>query len=179
MIQTGLLHGMIEWTDKKRPMRALGFYIHYIAYFFLVFLSPTIYGRSIFHSFACGLIHIVTAGWLFAVFSQINHLNEFSIESDRGGTSEKLLKSSWAARQVATSNNFATKSRFWHVFSNGLNMQIEHHLFPGLNHCHLHIIQPVVENTCQEYGVHYKSFDTWSDVFNATLSWLDQLSSAE
>lgn len=179
MLQTGLLHGIIEWTDKKRPMRALGFYFHYIAYFSLVFLSPKFYGRSMFHSFACGLIHIVTTGWLFAVFSQINHLNEFSIESHRGETSEKILKSSWAARQVATSNNFATKSRFWHIFSNGLNMQIEHHLFPGLNHCHLHIIQPVVQKTCTEYGVHYKSFDTWSDVFTATLNWLNQLSSAE
>jgi fatty acid desaturase len=128
-------------------------------------------------AFSCGIIHIATAGLLFAVFSQINHLNEFSIETDKGETDEKMLKGSWAARQVATSNNFATKSLFWHIFSNGLNMQIEHHLFPGLNHCHLHVIQPTVQKTCEEFGVHYKSFESWSDVMGATLSWLDKLSS--
>lgn len=179
MMQTGLLHGITEWTDRKRALRTLGFYSHYMGYLFLTFLSPMLWGTSFFVSMICGLIHIVTIGWLFAVFSQINHLNEHSIENQTGETSETLLKSSWAAKQVATSNNFATKSFFWHVFSNGLNMQIEHHLFPSLNHCHLHIIQPVVQKTCAEYGVHYKSFESWSEVFKATLGWLDKLSSVD
>jgi fatty acid desaturase len=176
MMTTGTLYDMVEFTDRKRPLRAFSMYFHYISYLGLIFVAPCFSNKSWGIAISCGFIHIVTAGWLFAVFSQINHLNEFSIETDRGETDEKLLKESWAARQVATSNNFATKSFFWHIFSNGLNMQIEHHLFPGLNHCHLHVIQPIVQNTCEEFGVHYKSFESWSEVMGATLQWLEKLS---
>lgn len=87
-------------------------------------------------------------------------------------------KSSWAVAQVETSNNFAIDSALWHVLSNGLNLQIEHHLFPGLNHCHLHHIAPIVKTTCQEYGVRYKSYETWTDIMGATLKWLRQLASS-
>ena len=184
MMKTGFLYDIVEYpgivveyTDRKRPLRAFGTYVHYVGYLALIVVSPFFSGKSFSIALSCGLIHIVTAGWLFAVFSQINHLNEFSIEIERGETDEKILKNSWAARQVATSNNFAIKSLFWHFFSNGLNMQIEHHLFPGLNHCHLHLIQPTVQKTCEEFGVHYKSFESWSEVMGATLQWLDKLSS--
>ena len=176
MIKTGFLQSVVEFTDQSRPLRALGFVFHYAAYLALIVGAPFFTAKSYGIALLCGLVHIVTAGWLFAVFSQINHLNEFSMEPNKGETDEKLLKESWAARQVATSNNFATKSLFWHVFSNGLNMQIEHHLFPGLNHCHLHLIQPMVEQTCKEDGIHYKSFETWSDLMDATLEWFTKLS---
>jgi fatty acid desaturase len=176
MMKTGFLYDIVEYTDQRRPLRALGMYLHYVGYIALIMLAPFLSATSYWTAFSCGIVHIITAGWLFAVFSQVNHLNEFSIETDRGKTKNKLLKESWAAQQVATSNNFATKSLFWHIFSNGLNMQIEHHLFPGLNHCHLHIIQPTVQKTCEEYGVHYKSFESWSEVMGATLEWLDKLS---
>lgn len=178
MMKTGSLYNMVEYTDRKRPLRAFGMYFHYVSYLGLIVVSPFFSGKSWMTALSCALIHIATAGWLFALFSQINHLNEYSIDTQRGKTNPKLLSESWAARQVATSNNFATKSLFWHVFSNGLNMQIEHHLFPGLNHCHLHLIQPTVQRTCEEFGVHYKSFESWSEVMVATLIWLDKLSDA-
>jgi fatty acid desaturase len=54
-------------------------------------------------------------------------------------------------------------------------MQIEHHLFPGVNHCHLHIIQPVVRTTCKEHGIFYKCYDTWGEVFDANLKWVTRL----
>ncbi len=176
MMTTGFLYDMVEYTDQKRPLRAFGMYFHYMAYLALIMVVPLFSASSYKMAALCSLVHIVTAGWLFGFFSQINHLNEFSIEIEKGETKSQLLKESWAAQQVATSNNFATKSLFWHIISNGLNMQIEHHLFPGLNHCHLHLIQPIVQKTCEEYGVHYKSFESWSEVMGATLAWLDKLS---
>lgn len=178
MMKTGSLYDMVEYTDRNRPFRALGMYFHYISYLAIIVFSPFFAGKPLAVSALCPIIHIAMAGWQFAVFSQINHLNELSLESEKGSTNKELLQTSWAAKQVVTSNNFATKSLFWHVLSNGLNMQIEHHLFPGLNHCHLHLIQPVIEKTCHEYGVHYKSYDSWSDIMNSTLQWLDRLSVA-
>lgn len=181
MIFTGSLYGIVEWTDRKRPLRALAMITHYLLYIGLVFVAPFFSGKSWYIAILAGITHIATAGILFAVFSQVNHLNEHSIEVE--GTGCDLLKSSWAAKQVVTSNNFATEkglySFLWHFLSNGLNMQIEHHLFPGLNHTHLHIIGPSVRKTCEEFGVPYKTYETWSDLFKATLQWLDALSTNE
>jgi len=176
MIKTGFLYDMVEYTDKNRPMRAFGMLAHYVSYLVIIIFIPIFMSKSWFAAFLCPTIHMATAGWMFGVFSQINHLNEMSVETSKGATDNKLLRESWAARQVSTSNNFAIGSTFWHVLSNGLNLQIEHHLFPGLNHCHLHTIAPIVRETCEEYGVEYKSFESWGDIMGATLKWLGQLS---
>jgi hypothetical protein len=79
-------------------------------------------------------------------------------------------------RQVETSNDVCSQSSLWHTLSNGLNHQIEDQLFPGLNHCHLYLIAPVVQQTSEEYGVNYKSYETWSELLGATLEWFEKLS---
>ena len=147
---------------------------------------PYFVHSSWFSAWAAVTAHVSTSGLIIAIFSQINHLNEASLdildESDTSSDAKRrqeLLNNSWAARQVETSNNFASQSLLWHFLSNGLNYQIEHHLFPGLNHAHLHHIAPVVRQTCEEYGVNYKSFESWADIMNATLCWYIQLSGAD
>lgn len=64
---------------------------------------------------------------------------------------------SWARTQVETAANFAEASTFWFIFSGGLNLQIEHHLFPGLSHGALRKLTSVIRRTCQDHGVHFKS----------------------
>jgi linoleoyl-CoA desaturase len=126
------------------------------------------------------VLHIATTGVIFSLFSQINHLNGPSLDPEERkrqlASRDSRLVNSWAADQVETSNNFAPQSSLWFILSVGLNYQIEHHLFPGLNHCHLHHIQPIVRSTCEEFGVCYKSYETWSDILQATLEWFDKLS---
>ena len=182
MIQDGAsLYGMVSWTDRKRPLRYLGFVLHVVAYFGIIMILPYFVHNSWLSAWAAVTAHVSTTGLIFAIFSQINHLNEASLnlkEQSESRTDEKqraLVADSWAAQQVETSNNFASQSTLWHFLSNGLNYQIEHHLFPGLNHCLLHHIAPIVEQTCDEYGVRYKSYETWNDIMQATLKWLNQL----
>jgi fatty acid desaturase len=195
MIQTGSLYGLVEWHDKDRPVKAIGMRLHNLCYFLVVMVAPFLSHDSAWTALVAVSLHIATLGILFGVFSQVNHLNEASLESDMetrqrdggaGSTSssnnnnnrkrDPRLTYSWAASQVETSNNFASQSWFWHLLSNGLNHQIEHHLFPGLNHAHLHHVAPVVRQICKEYGVNYKSFDSWADIMSATLRWYSQLS---
>jgi fatty acid desaturase len=174
MLQKGHLYGVVEWTDRKRPVRALAMSLHYAGYVGLIMLAP-FFATAWSTALACVVTHVGTSGLIFALFSQINHLNEASLELDKSQR-HKDARSSWAADQVETSNNFAPTSVLWYYLSNGLNLQIEHHLFPGLNHCHLHRIVPVVRQTCEDYGVDYKSWSTWSDLFGAARAWLDKLS---
>lgn len=180
MIQENTLYGCVEWSDRKRPWRAVGMYTHMIAYVGTIMILPFWTHASSLSALAAVILHVATSGLIFAFFSQINHLNEASLDTEERRRQQKSrdsrLANSWAVDQVETSNNFAPGSTLWHFLSNGLNYQIEHHLFPGLNHCHLHHIAPVVRATCEEYGVCYKSYKTWSDTMQAALDWLDKLS---
>ena len=63
----------------------------------------------------------------------------------------------WAAVQCQTSVNWSSGSWFWNHFSGGLNHQIEHHLFPSICHTNYYYIQDIVEDTCREYNVPYRS----------------------
>jgi fatty acid desaturase len=161
--------------------------LHNLGYLLLVMVVPFWTHASAWTALAAVTLHVATLGIIFAIFSQINHLNELSLESDMetrqndatsngAKTRNPQLVHSWAAAQVETSNNFASQSWLWHVLSNGLNHQIEHHLFPGLNHAHLHHIAPVVRQTCEEFGVTYKSYESWADIMAATMRWYRQLS---
>jgi fatty acid desaturase len=195
VLSTNSLYGIIDWSDQNRPGKSFGMRFHVALYIVIVALVPLFMHESIINAACAAYLHIATLGLTFALFSQINHLNKHSLQSDmisRCNTKnhqttsqpsprkrDARLTHSWAAAQVETSNNFASQSLFWHVASNGLNHQIEHHLFPGLNHCHLHHIAPVVKATCMEFGVEYKSYDTWIDLMNATLAWFDEVSHVE
>jgi linoleoyl-CoA desaturase len=67
---------------------------------------------------------------------------------------------SWAARQVQASVDFARGNRLLNWYVGGLNLQIEHHLFPQISHPHYARIAPLVEATCREFGVRYTSHPT-------------------
>jgi fatty acid desaturase len=177
MIKTGSLYGLAEWTDRKRPLRAIGMWIHLILYLGIVIVCPFFTSSSVVKAAASVLLHVATSGLIFGIFTQINHLNEASVEINPRNR-KSLAVHSWAASQVESSNNFAANSGMWHILSNGLNLQIEHHLFPSLNHSHLQLIAPVVKQTCEEYGVTYKSYGTFSELMGAALNWLDTLSDA-
>lgn len=179
VVRTGFLYGIVEYTDRSRPLRAFGMVAHMAAYVVVIMVIPFFTAPSWYVALASVVVHISTSGFLFGIFSQVNHLSEACLEADvlsRKKTNRSaMLQNSWAAAQVETANNFAPHSHFWHILSNGLNLQIEHHLFPSINHSHLYRIAPVVEQTCKEFGVNYKCFRSWSEVFRATLTWLDQL----
>lgn len=208
----GSLYGIVEWTDRHRPLRALGMAMHLLFYVWIVAILPMYHHTSCITSVIATILHVSISGLVFALFSQINHLNEPSItcieEKDElhknsiinnpvpvsESSSSKaitttntttnlsvhsMIKNSWAAAQIESSNNFAPDSKLWYILSNGLNLQIEHHLFPGINHCHLHHVTKVVRETCEEYGVTYKCYQKWDDLMAATLTWLDKLSVAE
>jgi len=179
MIVTGSLYDMVSLSEKKkRPVRYLTMILHLASYIYIIIVSPFFTSSSVLVGLLCVVTHVAFSGFFFAFFSQINHLNEQSIEFE---DVKSDLKDTWgwAAKQVVTSNNFAAGSRFWHILSNGLNLQIEHHLFPGLNHGHLHLIAPTVRETCKKYRVPYKEYNTYGEIATAGLNWLDTLAKAE
>jgi len=104
-------------------------------------------------------MHSLTMSVLFSV----NHL------TDTVFPEKDFHERDWAKLQVMTSSNFAMDSMLWRWIAGGLNYQIEHHLFPSLNHMHLPYIQPIVKQTCKQFGVPYVVYDSlWSALISYT-----------
>lgn len=91
------------------------------------------------------LPHMVFSTW-FMLNTQVNHHAE---------ECSGVFHANWYRHQVMTSHNVAPQSLFWFVMSGGLNVQIEHHLFPCVNHWHLQKIQPLIQAACKTHGVNY------------------------
>jgi linoleoyl-CoA desaturase len=63
----------------------------------------------------------------------------------------------WGAHQVLTSHNFAVGSTIALHLSGGLNLQIEHHLFPGVHYRHYGALSRIVREACAEFGLPYNT----------------------
>jgi linoleoyl-CoA desaturase len=86
------------------------------------------------------------------------------------------LAEDWAAHQMQTTVNFANASPFWNWFTGGLNHQIEHHLFPAMNHTHYMTIRPIVRDAALEFRLPYKHFDTYAQAVKSHFRFLRGLS---
>ena len=64
---------------------------------------------------------------------------------------------SCARLQVITAHTFGHGSYLTFLFTGGLNYQIEHHLFPTVNHCHHYYLHDIVVEVCKKHNVlfHY------------------------
>ena len=60
--------------------------------------------------------------------------------------------------QVLTSANWG--GRIGNFFTGGLNLQIEHHLFPAISFVHYPAIAAIVRDECEKRGILYAHYDT-------------------
>lgn len=118
--------------------------------------------------FASFTLYLMITGLLFGMFSQVNHFSQDCVAAAHRNTS-------WATRQVETAANFCIQSPFWSLITAGIHIQIEHHLFPGISSDKLLPLCPIVEETCKEFGVNYKRFDTFGSILNSVHSYIDTL----
>lgn len=72
----------------------------------------------------------------------------------------------WGVHQVLTSHNFGVDSWLSLHLSGGLNMQIEHHLFPGVHYRHYPALARLVREACAEFHLPY---NTSSSIFEAVV----------
>ena len=45
----------------------------------------------------------------------------------------------------------------------GMNFQVEHHLFPSLNHAHYQEVSLIVQATCKEFDIPYNGSSSWRE----------------
>jgi fatty acid desaturase len=158
---------MVLWRLKKRlwgmklPEDGVKWPWHEMCAFFLAGFVH-LYGGSLIVSAA----YILSLNVFYAVFILPDH--------DQIGTASNHVDGEgddWGVVQVRNSGNFAVGGRelVCHFFG-GINYQIEHHLFPSVNHVHLPRISKIVREVCQEHGVPYVVEPSVWSAFASSLS---------
>ena len=102
-------------------------------------------------AFAC---FSLTAGLVLSIVFQLAHTVE-DTSFPVANQPENKMPDEFAAHQILTTANFATKSKIVSWLVGGLNFQIEHHLFPKISHIHYPVISNIVKATCQDFNVKY------------------------
>ncbi|MCI0751834.1 MAG: acyl-CoA desaturase [Flammeovirgaceae bacterium] len=117
-------------------------------------------------------MHYVS-GFILAIIFQPAHVidgTEYPMPDEQGN-----LENSWAIHQMLTTTNFANKNRVLSWYVGGLNYQVEHHLFPSVCHIHYRKLAPIVKLTAEEFGVPYKSQETFIGALKAHAKLLKEL----
>lgn len=131
-------------------------------------LAVFVGGKLVFFTLAFGLPLLLHPAWtvlgayllvsavagltLSVVFQLAHCVPEAQTGSELG---------SWAERQVRSSVDFAHHNGLLGWYVGGLNLQIEHHLFPQICHLHYAALAPIVRDVCHEFGVRYTVHPTF------------------
>ena len=151
--------GFLNKKDEFRNefIKIVGWKLLYYSYaliipLFMVPMAPWI----IVLAFLC--MHFIT-GMLISIVFQVAHImpsTEFPLPNEDG-----VVDGNWFAHQLATTTNFAPKSRFFSWLIGGLNYQIEHHLLPNVCHIHYKELSGIVAETVREYNLPYNTKSTF------------------
>ncbi|MCU0656699.1 MAG: fatty acid desaturase [Polyangiaceae bacterium] len=79
------------------------------------------------------------------------------------GATSRATRGDWGAHQVLTSHNYSVDSALALHLSGGLNMQIEHHLFPSVHYRHYPALGVIVREACAEFGLPYNTSPTFAE----------------
>jgi len=144
-----------------------------LVFFTLAFGLPMLYHPIWVVLLMYGVASFVLGVVLAIVFQLAHCVEQASFPLPRPDTGR--MDSPWAIHQVQTTVDFARNSRVVSWLLGGLNFQIEHHLFPRICHVNYPSIAPVVEETCQEFGVKYERHPTFRAGLRSHYRWLRRM----
>jgi linoleoyl-CoA desaturase len=113
-------------------------------------------------------------GLILAIIFQPAHVNERTEYPQPDDN--KTIENNWAIHQLHTTANFSNKNRIFSWFIGGLDLQVEHHLFPNICHVHYQEISSIIKSTAIEFGITYKSFQTIFEALRSHFRMLKKLS---
>jgi linoleoyl-CoA desaturase len=131
-------------------------------YFTYILIIPMIVLSVTWWQWLIGFVvmHYI-AGFILALIFQPAHVidgTEYPLPDEEG-----KMENNWAIHQLHTTTNFGNDNVVLNWYCGGLNFQVEHHLFPNVCHVHYRKISKIVKQTATEYGLPYKSADTFTD----------------
>ena len=138
------LAGVALAPKDKYLARDLGFLCGFVAYMYGLFqLVPEGYGWLFYCTAHLGVggLHVTT------------NLNHYHMPMEH--TVSTQAEGGWLVHQLHTTSNIAG-STFLDWWAGGLQLQIEHHLFPQMPRHRLNKIKPAVMALCAKFGLDYQ-----------------------
>lgn len=148
-----------------------------LSFFVMAFAVPLCF-QPWWFVLGCYAVASFVQGVALSVVFQLAHCVE-EAEFPMPDAETDRMTSAWAEHQVQTSVNFSRESRLVSWFVGGLNFQIEHHLFPQVCHVHYTALAPLVEATCQEFGLRYTVHKSFLSGVKSHYRWLKRMGNAE
>lgn len=111
------------------------------------FLIPYLIGVPFLTVIFWNIVSDAIYGMSLATLTQMNHVNSEVMWPEPKDDKMKLFSMDWAEMQCAPTQDYATDSWFWTVFTGGLNHQTSHHLFPHMLQSYYPQITPTVRKT--------------------------------
>lgn len=91
-------------------------------------------------------------GLVLGLVFQLAHVVE---ETEIRHAENNSIEDAWAVHQLKTTANFAPTSKLANFLCGGLNLQVEHHLFPKICHVHYRHLSAIVKQTATEFNLPY------------------------
>lgn len=138
----GMKHPLHEWVT------IIGSKILYLIY--MIVLPVTILGFSWPQVIIAFIVTHFIMGLAAALIIQTAHLldvNEFPKTSHDYDYLDHIL---------ATTTDYATRSRIANFICGGLNHHVTHHIFPQVAHTHYPKLTKIVRETAAEFGIEYR-----------------------
>lgn len=114
---------------------------------------------------AAGLyvVRMVLMGYAMFIAFAPAHFPEEAVAAEADQKTTDFL-----LRQTATTVNFRT-GRFGALLCNGVEYQIEHHLFPWISPYHYPELSKIVSAFCRQHGYPYRTLGWWEGVWKSLV----------
>ena len=146
----------------KSIKRRASFIFFKLFYLYRIVIYPWYQGNNLFMSFF--FVPFFTGIFLVTTFILSHNTDKME------HTEEDKKNVDWYKMQVESSCTY--KSLIGWFLTDGLNYQIEHHLFPRMNPWHYPQISNTVKAVCKKHNVKYTEYNGFISNMRATLKYL-------
>lgn len=147
-------------TNRHPKIEYFNLFFYKIIYYSVFIVIPLLVLNLTWWQFLIGFLAMnIAEGMVLGLVFQLAHVVEDT--EIRHPNEQNNVEEAWAVHQMRTTANFASKSKLAAFFCGGLNLQVEHHLFPKICHIHYRKISEIVKKTAVEFNLPYnenKSF---------------------
>lgn len=141
-----------------------------LLYFAIFLVLPIAVGYSFWAVLTGFLAMHFLCGFILSFVFQLAHVMP---DVDHPDNTVSNVEGDWV-HQLKTTANFKVPFIFKHYFG-GLNYQVEHHIFPWINHVHYPAISKIVKETAIEWNVPYIEYDSLKEALSSHMNYLKDL----
>ena len=148
-------------------------FIYKAIYYFLFIVLPLLVMDLSWWQFLIGFLAMNLAeGLVLGLVFQLAHVVE---DTEIRHPDNNAIEDAWAVHQLKTTANFAPTNRLASFLCGGLNLQVEHHLFPKICHVHYPQLSGIVKQTAHEFNLPYNVNRTFFSALRSHYLFLKRL----